>query len=380
MKMKLLFVKIYRNELPLQEKIELMAFSLFKKKKEEKDDRYQLLTVKEVVPIAKNAVNLVFEKPASFDYQPGQFITIIKKINDEKLRRAYSLCTTPFEDTYPAVTVKRIEDGRMSTFLTEEVKAGDQLEIMNPMGIFTLSYHSENKRNAIFWGGGSGITPLISIIRSLLIKELASRVTLIYCNQSEEFIIFKTLLAELEKKYDGRFRVIHILEHGEAHHIGKPTASLVQQLCEELKVDDSVEYYTCGPQPMMDVVKEGLATYGVKLDKVKMESFEAGKTSPAEIFDSSKKKKSEITIILDGEEHTFTAKKNIPVLEIALAHNLDMPYSCRSGLCTACRGKCLEGAISIDQAEGLSPKELEEGYVLTCVGIPITNHVKIKIG
>ncbi|MEM6831606.1 MAG: FAD-binding oxidoreductase, partial [Bacteroidota bacterium] len=123
-----------------------MAFSLFKKKKEQKDDRYQTLTIKEVVPIAKEAVNLVFEKPDSFYYEPGQFITIIQKVNGKKIRRAYSLCTTPLEDEFPAVTVKRVPGGAMSNHLNDHAAAGQSVEIMEPMGMFTTKYDEKKRR------------------------------------------------------------------------------------------------------------------------------------------------------------------------------------------------------------------------------------------
>ena len=357
-----------------------MAFSLFKKNKKKKDDRYQVLTVKEVVNVAKDAVNLVFEKPESFEYEPGQFITIIKEVNGKKIRRAYSLCTTPFEDDSPAVTVKRVEGGAMSNDLNDNAKAGDQLEIMEPMGMFTTSYDVANKRNAIFFGGGSGITPLMSIVRSVLLKESDSTATLVYGNRTKEFVIFKELIAELEEKYPNRFKAIHILEEGEADYSGRPTPEMIGEICKQVSVDAGTEFYICGPQPMMDVVFDGLEKVGIVKDAIRMESFEAGKTSPDEIIDKGAVAESEVTILMDGEEYSITVNKSATVLDTALDNDLDMPYSCQSGLCTACRGKCLEGQISIDEAEGLSQDELDEGYVLTCVGKPLTDRVKVEMG
>ncbi|MEP0985506.1 ferredoxin--NADP reductase [Ekhidna sp.] len=357
-----------------------MAFSLFKKKKNRKDDRYQTLTIKEVVNVAKDAVNLVFEKPESFEYEPGQFITIIKEVNGKKIRRAYSLCTTPFEDANPAVTVKRVAGGAMSNDLNDNAKAGDQMEIMEPMGMFTTEYNENNNRNAVFLGGGSGITPLMSIIRSILLKEPKSKTTLVYGNRREEFVIFKELISDLEEKYDGRFKVIHILEEGEADYVGRPTPEMIGEITKDIGVSDQTEYYICGPQPMMDVVSKGLDLVGVKAGSIRMESFEAGKTSPDAIIDKGGDSESEVTILLDGEEYSVTVKKNASILDTALANDLDMPYSCQSGLCTACRGKCVEGQVSIDEAEGLSQDELDEGYVLTCIGKPLTDRVRVEMG
>ncbi|WP_420575958.1 2Fe-2S iron-sulfur cluster-binding protein [Ekhidna sp.] len=357
-----------------------MAFSLFKKKKNKKDDRYQTLTIKEVVNVAQDAVNLVFEKPESFNYEPGQFITLIKEVNGKKIRRAYSLCTTPFEDESPAVTVKRVEGGAMSNDLNDNAKAGDQIQIMEPMGMFTTEYNESNERHAIFFGGGSGITPLMSIIRSILLKEPKSKTTLVYGNRREEFVIFKEMISKLEDKYLERFKIIHILEEGDADYTGRPTPDMIAEICGKNSVDKDTECYICGPQPMMDVVAEGLRKANVDQEKIRMESFEAGKTSPTEIIDTEGASESEVTILLDGEEYSITVKKNASILDTALDNDLDMPYSCQSGLCTACRGKCVEGKVSIDEAEGLSQEELDEGYVLTCVGKPLTDRVRVEIG
>ncbi len=357
-----------------------MAFGLFKKKKGKVDERYLDLKVKEVVHIAKDAVNLVFEKPVEFDYQPGQFVTIISEVDGKKIRRAYSLCTTPFEDEYPAVTVKRVPEGAMSNYLNDKIKAGDEIEVMEPMGMFTTEYDPAQSRNTVFFGGGSGITPLISIIRSILLKEPNSKATLVYANRSEEYIIFKELISQLQKKYNGRFNAIHILENGEADYSGRLTTDVIDSICASIGCDDQTEFYICGPQPMMDITFAGLEEKGFSKEQIRMESFEAGKTSPKEIIATSDDGDSEVTILLDGEEHLVSVKKSASILDTALDADLDMPYSCQSGLCTACRGKCLEGEISTDEAEGLSQEELDEGYVLTCVGKPLTDKVRLEIG
>jgi ring-1,2-phenylacetyl-CoA epoxidase subunit PaaE len=358
-----------------------MAFGLFKKKKKNTDNRYFTVKVKEVVHIAKDAVNLVFEKPDDFEYEPGQFITVISEVDGKKIRRAYSLCTTPFEDQFPAVTVKRVPDGLMSNFLNEKVKAGDQLEIMEPMGMFTTSYDASNNRSAVFFGGGSGITPLISIIRSILLKEPNSKLTLVYANRSDEYIIFKDLISQLKDQYPNNFNVVHVLESGEADYSGRLTNAMIATICEKVNCVSDTEFYICGPQPMMDITFSGLEEAGYLKEKIRMESFEAGKTSPELMGEEqSTSGKSEVTILLDGEEHVVMVKKGASILDTALDADLDMPYSCQSGLCTACRGKCLEGEISTNEAEGLSEEELDEGFVLCCVGRPISDKIKVEIG
>lgn len=363
-----------------------MAFGFFKKKQQQETDvRYTTLKIKEVIPIAKDAVNLVFEKPETeFSYLPGQFITLIDEVNGQKIRRAYSLCSSPFLDEYPAVTVKRVADGRMSNHIHSSYKAGRSVEVMKPMGQFVTTFDSNVRRKMVFFGGGSGITPLMSLIRSLLSQEPNSQAMLVYANRSEPYIIFKELIAELATQYGDRFQVIHILEEdpaGFAAFTGRPNEQLISQLMQEKGLTDA-ECFICGPQPMMDVTMAGLKLAGVKETAIRMESFVAGKTSPKELADapSGAAGVSQVTILLEGEEYVVPVKMGHAILETALDQGLDMPYSCQSGLCTACRGKCTEGDISTDDAEGLSPSELSEGYRLLCIGKPLTDKVRVEIG
>lgn len=358
-----------------------MAFGLFKKKSkkksQEQDDRYMNVHVKEVVNIAKDAVNIVFEAPEGFTYEPGQFITIIQEVNGKKIRRAYSLCTTAFVDKDPAVTVKRVPNGQMSNYLNDHVKTGNTLEIMEAMGQFVTSYHPDNERNIVLFGGGSGITPLISIGKSILDKEPKSNVSLVYGNRSEEYVIFKELLAELSTKHGDRFRVTHILEEGEADYSGRPNEEMLVEICDKLGCDQQTQFFICGPQPMMDLVYATLENKSYPKENIKIESFEVAKTP--EISSDKKGSKSTVTIVLDGEEREIKIGKNDVILHKALDKEIDMPYSCQAGLCTACRGKCVEGKVTTEDAEGLSQEELDEGYVLTCVARPLSDTVRIEM-
>ena len=367
-----------------------MAFGLFKKKKKEEktDQRYRILRIREVVKVAEEAVNLVFEKPEEpFVYQPGQFLTLIHEVNGKKIRRAYSLCTTPFEDEFPAVTVKRVPDGRMSNHINDHFKAGDEVEVMEPMGMFTTDYDESRSRHAIFIGGGSGVTPLYSLLRSILVREPKSKVGLIYGNRSEEFVIFRQELERLRETHGDRFRMIQILENdpgGITSYTGRPTTEMIGAIVDELNVTPDTEFYICGPEPMMEIANAGLKQIGINDTKIRKESFEAGKTSPSDILGDPKEARSvsmcEVTILLNGEEHIIQVPSDTPILEAGLENGLDMPYSCQSGLCTACRGKCLEGEISLDEAEGLSQEEIDEHYRLLCVGKPKSEKVTVEVG
>jgi len=365
-----------------------MAFGLFKKKKKEEtaDNRYLNLKIREVVKVSQDAVNVIFEKPEhDFNYQPGQFLTIIDTVKGKKIRRAYSLCTTPHLDEHPGVTVKRVIDGQMSNHINDTFKKGKYVEIMLPMGMFTTTYNAVATRQIFLFGGGSGITPLYSILRTILKLEPKSTVTLVYGNRDVDSVIFNTELTLLASE-NPNFKLLHVLENdstGIAHYKGRPTVDSMMQIIQNLKITSESEIFICGPQAMMDVVTEAFKSAKIVDLKMHMESFVAGKTSPepeiggAPIADS---KTSEVIIELNGNSFSLTLNKSKPVLEQALNANIDMPYSCQSGLCTACRGKCLEGEISIDQAEGLSQEELDAGFVLTCVGKPLSDFVRVEIG
>lgn len=366
-----------------------MAFSFFKKKTKEepKESRYLQLKVKEVRRETNDAVSLVFDQPqGGLTYQAGQFLTLIVAVNGQKIRRAYSLCSSPFLNENPAVTVKKVAGGQMSVFLNSHVKAGDTIEIMEPMGNFVTEFNPTNKRHIVLFGGGSGITPLLSIIKSALHQEPQSHVSLVYCNKNMESIIFYEDLETLLKSYAGRFNVVHVLELPPANwqgYSGWLTSAKIGDIIGELPPIDSNDtlFFTCGPAPMMDMVVQGLENYGITAGKIKRESFTAGVAS-TEVVTMEEKLVGAVPvkIILDGEEHTFEVAPNKSILETGLSLNIDMPYSCQSGLCTACRGKLLSGKVKMDEDDGLTQSEKNEGYVLCCVGHPITNDVVIEIG
>ncbi|MFT7036140.1 MAG: ring-1,2-phenylacetyl-CoA epoxidase subunit PaaE [Cyclobacteriaceae bacterium] len=368
-----------------------MAFGLFKKKKkvESIDSRFINLTIKEVVRETADAVSLVFEEPeiGKLTYKPGQFITLILTVDGKKIRRAYSLSSSPYLGENPTVSIKRVEGGMMSNHINSELKAGDKIEIMEPMGSFTTDFSSDNKRHIFLLAGGSGVTPLMSIAKSILSQEISSKVSLIYANQNESSIIFDDKIKKLKADNPRKFDVVHFLETPPADWSGgrgRLDVSKLKTAFADLSDDtfNDVSYFTCGPEPMMDIVMDTLSEMAVADDKKHKESFVAGNTSPKEIIDEEAQilGDTEITVILDGEEHKYTVSPKSTILESGLDQNLDMPYSCQSGLCTACRGKCLSGKVKMDEEDGLSDEEKAQGYVLLCVGHPMTDDVVIEIG
>ncbi|UII20333.1 ferredoxin--NADP reductase [Fulvivirga ligni] len=380
-----------------------MAFNFFKKNKDKEEnkttpaaattssDRYMNLTVADIIQETKDAITIVFEKPANgINYKSGQFLTLILPINGKEVRRAYSLCSSPFVDDQPAVTVKRVEDGLVSNWLPDNLKKGDAVKIMEPMGVFTTEFASTNKRHLVMFAGGSGITPMMSIAKSLLTQEPDSIISLIYCNRDIESVIFKSTLEKMELDYEGRIHVIHVLDQAPMNwqgHSGLLNHDMLLKIFERIPSwgVEKTTYLMCGPEGMMVNVQKLLEEQKIEKSKIFKESFVAGtidKELKAEGAEPSSDEivTREVTVIYSGEEHKFEVEPDTTILEKALDLGIDLPFSCQSGLCTACRGKCLSGKVKLDEEEGLSESEIEEGYVLTCVGHPLTDDVVIEIG
>ena len=368
-----------------------MAFGFFKKsdKKETSSTggHYHQLRILKVIQETRDAVTLVFEQPApALTYKPGQFLTLIATVGGKEVRRAYSLSSSPFVDPHLAVTIKRVDKGLMSNWIPDNVKAGDTMKVMDAAGHFTTEFISGNKRHLVLFAGGSGITPMMSIIKSALIQEPESMASLIYCNRNADSIIFRDELARLETNYEGRLQVIHVLDEAPMNwqgYSGLLNAEMLKKLFERMPDwgIDKTTYWMCGPEGMMKNVESLLGQLHIPADKNLKESFvtptldKAAKPAGAGEATSHT-----ITIRYDGQEYRLAVPPNRTILETALDQGIDLPYSCQSGLCTACRGKALSGKVKLDEEEGLSASERAEGYVLTCVGHPLSDDVVIEIG
>lgn len=371
-----------------------MAFGLFKKseKKEQppvnSGPHYFDLKVKNIIHETKEAVTLVFEQPAAkITYKSGQFLTLIVTVQGKEVRRAYSLCSSPFVDSDLAVSVKRVDKGLMSNWLPDNLKVGSTVKVMEPMGNFTTEFKKENKRHLVLFAGGSGITPMMSIIKSTLAQEPESICSLIYCNRDVDSIIFRNEFDVLQTKDEGRLHVIHVLDNAPMNwqgYSGLLNHDMLVKLFERIP-DWGIEkttYLMCGPEGMMKNVEMLLDSHRIPKDKIFKESFVTGvldKEKKAEAT-STELKAREVTIRYDGKEFKIVVQPTSTILETALDSGIDLPFSCQSGLCTACRGKALSGKVKLDEEEGLSQSEKAEGYVLTCVGHPLTDDVVIEIG
>jgi ring-1,2-phenylacetyl-CoA epoxidase subunit PaaE len=343
------------------------------------------LQVQKVVQEAFDSVSIYFWHPLSeqIKYKSGQFLTVlIPDGTGKKARRSYSMSSSPVADTAVAITVKRVEGGLASNYLIDNVKAGDFLEVLEPMGRFIFDTDTSKDGNLVLIAAGSGITPLMSIIKTVLRSETERKVLLIYGNRNESSIIFKEELRVLESLHSERFKVVHLLSSPSEYWVGhKGRAN--QANCIMFMKDSSVDFkndlfYMCGPEEMMDEMHKIYKLFDVAEDRVFYERFNAPMQDEEEIEELGLKKQS-VTVSYDGETHIFDVEPHQTILEAALELDIDLPYSCQAGMCTACLGKCLEGKVVMDEDDGLTEKEKTQGYVLTCVSHPLTAGVVIEI-
>jgi ring-1,2-phenylacetyl-CoA epoxidase subunit PaaE len=353
------------------------------------------IKIAEINRETKDAVSIRLEIPphlsSQFQYKAGQFLTFAINIQGEEVRRSYSVCSSPLLDPHPTIAVKEVEGGKMSTFLNRELKTGDSIQVMPPTGKFTVEANASARNIYFLFGGGSGITPLMSIIRTVLFAEPESKVYLYYANRDEESIIFRKQLNELQASNPEKLKVIYSLDLAPSGW-GGPEGLLDQSKVSELiRVELGLnypvaKYYTCGPSPMMDVVVKGLQSAGVRNDAIFTEYFTAttkttdepkkGKTSEHyEEDDKIIERKVKVEVFRQQEE--ITVKPEQTILIAAQDAGLDPPYSCTVGVCTTCRARLRSGRVHMDEREGLSDVEIDQGYILTCQSHPLSNDVDL---
>lgn len=317
-----------------------------------------------------DAVTLSLADPtgAPISFEPGQFLTVLVDVGGETVRRAYSLSSIPGDDDV-TITIKRIAAGRASTVLVERTREGDALRVLGPSGSFTVTPSATRERSYLLVAGGSGITPLFSIARSLLAGEPRSHVTLLYGNRRVDDIIFRERLDALAREHAGRLVVRHVLESPPARWdggVGRLDRETTSRELERLEVSDASQVLVCGPTPMMEAVRAALAAHGVPRGQVLEELFttpelrtEAGRlpTEPQPI------------VVRRGSGETrLVAEPGETVLEAASRAGVTLPFSCAMGGCAACKVKLVSGAVALPEPSCLSEDERRSGYVLTCVG------------
>lgn len=339
------------------------------------------LVVKDIVKETDNAVSIYFKNGGFFKklaYKSGQFLTIEIPIDDVVHKRAYSFSSSPTTDKDLQITVKRVEGGLVSNYVNDQVKIGDKIAIEKPTGSFYVEPAKERSKQYVFFAGGSGITPIFSIIKSILVKEPKSKILLIYANQNYESVIFMNKLAQLQQEYASSLSLHHILDANdrveENFYSGLVGEELLSQIFEKENLVFSNEsvYMICGPFGYMEVVKDILRVKGVKSTQIKEEVFSAPTVKL-----EGKDLISDVEIRLNNETHNIKVPGNETILKVAMRNNIVLPYACRAGVCVSCKANCIEGEVKMTEGHFLEDKDVNAGKVLTCISYPVSENVVI---
>jgi ring-1,2-phenylacetyl-CoA epoxidase subunit PaaE len=347
------------------------------------------LRVKKIQKETADCVSVEFDVPEplseSFQFKQGQSLTMRTIINGEEVRRTYSICSSP-SDKKLRVAIKKVQGGLFSTFANEQLKQSDVLEVMQPVGKFYVELNPANKKNYLGIAAGSGITPLLSIIKTTLQTEPNSCFTLIYGNKSRSSIIFFEELQGLKNKYLQRFNFINVLSRERtdaAINSGRINTEKLNELSKLIDYSSFDESFICGPEEMIFLVKDYLEKKGIDKKKIHFELFttpgqkkqEAGsRESGIETGPASK-----ITVKLDGRSFDFDLPFNsdVTILDAALKQGADLPFACKGGVCCTCKARLMEGEVSMDVHWGLEDEEVEQGYILACQSHPKTTKVVV---
>lgn len=343
-------------------------------------NKFYALKVKEILRETSDAVSISFEIPENlkeiFRYKAGQYITIKSEIDGEEIRRAYSLCSAPGSGEHK-VTVKEVKDGGFSVIANNILKAGDILEVHPPEGKFIFEPGNKAQNYAAF-AAGSGITPVLSILKTVLDKEPESTFVLVYGNRSVEDTIFFKELLELQAKHPDRLFVefIYSRTREENAQFGRIETSTVNYVLKnKFKNTGFKSYYLCGPEEMIFKVSDILKEKGVGEENIHYELFTIKDTGEVE---TGIEGEVQLTIIVDDEESNFIMDNKKTVLEVALENDLDVPYSCQGGICSSCIARIVEGKAEMRNNQILTDSELEEGLILTCQAQPTTPVLKVN--
>lgn len=358
-------------------------------------------SIREETPTTKTVFFKIPENlQSTFQYTHGQYLTLRAEIKGEEVRRAYSMCSSPLENDI-AVTVKRVDGGRMSNHIHDQVSAGDTVEVMPPEGRFFTPLGAEQRKDYYLFGAGSGITPLMSMLKTILEVEPMSTVYLLYGSRNEEEIIFRSTLEQMQQQYADQLIVTHILSQPKREKgggvfgfmkkstsnwtgkIGRITAKEVAQFLEEHPSrSPQAEYFICGPGTMIDTVEDFLVQQGIDQQHLHTERFvtvapEAVASSAAAAPAPSQAGAAMVKVELDGSEFEITVPEGKTILDVLIEQKYDAPYSCTSGACSTCMAKVTKGTTKMDVCYALDDDEVEEGYILTCQAKPTSPEVEV---
>lgn len=357
--------------------------------------QFYSLKINKIISETSEAKTLKFEIPQDlkdiFKFSAGQYLTLKAPINNEELRRSYSICTSP-DDPEIGVTIKAIFNGKMSNYLNQHIQEGDILEVMPPQGLFKVKPDHNTLRQHVFIAAGSGITPVMSMIQVILEEEPKSTCLLIYGNRNEDAIIFKEKLLQMSQKYEGQLIVEHVVSQPTTRkeggfgglfskkvsdwkgYKGRINSEILEEVLQKYRIDLTKSlFYLCGPMDLMNKTIEFLGIKGVDKKRIYKESF--GATTPDSAHSGNGPGK--VLVHLKGEEIILNVGADKTILEALIDLKKDPPYSCTSGACSTCMAKVLKGEVTMDDCFALEEDEIEAGYILTCQSHPKTDMVEI---
>ncbi|MCC7702451.1 phenylacetate-CoA oxygenase/reductase subunit PaaK [Janthinobacterium sp. GW460P] len=349
--------------------------------------KFYPLSVANVRNETRDTIAVTFDVPAElqqqFRFQQGQHLTLRANINAEDVRRSYSICSAVQDGTL-RVAIKRTPGGAFSTWANDTLKAGATIEVMPPMGHFNVPLDCVNRKHYLAFAAGSGITPILSIIKTTLLAEPLSRFTLFYGNRASSSVIFKEELTDLKDVYLERLNLVYVMSR-EQQDIELFNGRITQEKCEQflqhwIKVEDYDNAFICGPEDMMLGVSAALQAAGMPKQNIKIELFAASipknAHKPRAQLAADAVQETQVTVIMDGNHTTFTMDKDKEsILDAGLRQGIDMRYSCKGGVCSTCRCKILDGKVEMDVNYALEDYEVARGFVLSCQSFPLTDKV-----
>jgi ring-1,2-phenylacetyl-CoA epoxidase subunit PaaE len=347
--------------------------------------RFHTLTVNDAHRETADAVSLAFSVPprlhAAYRYRPGQYLTLRATVDGEDLRRSYSICSG-LDDEELRIVVKRLADGAFSNWVNERVQAGDEMSVMTPDGRFGVPLEPGSTRTLVGFVAGSGITPVMSILKSVLWRE-AGRFFLFYGNRSTADIIFREQLEDLKDRYLARLSVFHVLSREQqdiamlnGHLDAEKVAVLMRSVVPIASVDQA---FVCGPQPMIEGLEKTLVDLGMARERVHVERFTPGVGGRPRVIvvPPAAPAKAIATVISEGAQFDLPVAEGEAIIDAAIRAGRSLPYSCKGGMCCTCRARLVEGRVEMAVNYSLEPWETEAGYVLTCQSRPLTERVVI---
>ncbi|MGO3933318.1 1,2-phenylacetyl-CoA epoxidase subunit PaaE [Rhodopseudomonas pseudopalustris] len=349
--------------------------------------RFHPLTISDLRRESGDAISLAFAIPPdladAYRFAPGQYLTLRTTMDGEEVRRSYSICSGP-DDGELRIAVKKVDGGAFSVWATEELKAGDTIDVMTPTGRFGVAHAVGEVRTYVGFAAGSGITPILSLVKGVLARETASRFFLFYGNRTTDQILFRESLETLKDRYLDRFAVFHVLSQEEQDvpvMQGRLDRDKVRLLLTAMVPASSVDHvFVCGPTGMSDDVKAACRELGLAEERIHVERFVSGlggKPRPKAVVAPGAPPKAIASLIIDGKRREVPVAEGEAILDAALRAGVDLPFACKGGMCSTCRAKLVEGQAPMELNYSLEPWELQAGFILTCQAKPTSDRVVV---